>query len=315
LSSGIASGAEALGSLISKEAYVRSAMRVVTVIMVALLLAPCAALGAGVFDNLDLSPRARALGGAFVALSNDETAIWTNPAGLAEQDGIGVYTSYVDLYGYDFLSLGSVAATFPSKNLGTFAVAGRLFGAEYRGVNLESEYTIAVGHGFSVMKDIHSSLALGYTLNLYGLSFDAESVGGEDLGSANAFGLDFGVVGTLRDRTRFGFFAKNWNNPKMGDPDAEDLPQWFTAGVAYSPYGGVETCVEIQKQDNQDLRGCFGLEFAIADYLTLRGGLQNEPNRLSLGVGTHWENMRIDYSFTSHETLPATHHFGLGYAF
>lgn len=292
----------------------RSAMRVVAAVTVTLLLIPCAAQSAGVFDNLDLSPRARALGGAFVALSNDETALWTNPAGLAEQGGVGVYTTYADLYGYDFLGLGSVAATFPT-HLGTFAVGGRLFGAQYHGVDLESEYTIAVGHGFTVMKDIHSSLAFGYVVNLYGLSFDAQSVGGEDLGSANAFGLDFGVLGTLRDRTRFGFFVKNWNNPKMGDPDAEDLPQWFTAGVAYSPYGGVETAIELQKQDNEDLRGCFGLEFAIADNLTLRGGLQNEPNRLSLGVGTHWENVRIDYGFTTHETLPATHHFGLGYAF
>lgn len=292
----------------------RKLVRIATAALAALLLVPCATMGAGVFDNLDLSPRARGMGGAFVALSNDETAIWTNPAGLAEQDGIGVYTSYVDLYGYDFLGLGSVAATFPTE-YGTFAVGGRLFGAEYRGVSLESEYTLAVGHGFTVMKDIHSSLALGYAVSLYGLSFDAESVGGEELGSANTLGLDLGVVGTLRDRTRFGFFVKNWNNPKMGEPDAEDLPQWFSAGVAYSPYGGVQTSLDFQKQDDDDLRAAFGLEFGVTDYLTLRGGLQNQPNRLSVGVGTRWERVRIDYSLTTHETLPATHHFGIGYAF
>ena len=55
-----------------------------------LLLLPSAAGAAGVFDNLVLSPRARALGGAFVALSDDEIAVFTNPAGLAGQDKIGV---------------------------------------------------------------------------------------------------------------------------------------------------------------------------------------------------------------------------------
>jgi voltage-gated potassium channel Kch len=282
---------------------------------IAVLLAPGLAGAAGVFDNLILSPRARAMGGAFVAVSDDETAIFTNPAGLAQQDGYGLYGSYVDLYGYDFLDLGSFSATVPTATKGTFGVGARLLSVEYKGVDLESEYSFSVGHGFTVMEDIHSSLSLGYALSLYGLSFDAESVGGQDLGSASTFGIDIGVMGTLRGRTTFGFFAKNINNPKLGDPDAEDLPQWFTAGVAYSPYGGVNTVLEMQKQDNEDLRTCFGIEFPVTDYITLRGGLQNEPDRLSVGFGTHWESIRVDYSYTSHGTLPGSHHFGLGYAF
>ncbi len=297
-----------------KEASVKRVKTTTAAVAVALLLLPSLAGAAGVFDNLVLSPRARAMGGAFVALSDDETALFTNPAGLADQEQIGVYASYVDLYGYDFLNLGSIAARFPTS-WGTFAVGGRLLGVEYQGVKLESEYTMSLGHGFTLMKDVHSSLSVGYGLSLYGLQFDADSVGGDDLGSANAFGFDIGVMGTLRGRTRFGFFMKNLNNPKMGDPDAEDLPQWFTAGVAYSPYGGVNTTLEAQKQDDEDIRVCFGLEFKLNDYLDLRGGLQSQPNRLSLGFGTHWEALRIDYSYTSHEVLPGSHHFGLGVAF
>jgi len=293
---------------------VRRARRTIALAAIVIILAPAWAGAAGVFDNLVLSPRARAMGGAFVAVSNDETAIFTNPAGLAQQDRIGLYGSYVDLYGYDFLDLGSFAATVPTGK-GTFGFGARLLSVEYKGVDLESEYSFAVGHGITLMEDVHSSLAVGYALSLYGLSFDAESVGGEDLGSASTFGVDVGVMGTLRGRTSFGFFAKNINNPKLGDPDSEDLPQWFTAGVAYSPYGGVNTVLEMQKQDDEDLRTCFGLEFEVTDYVTLRGGLQNEPDRLSVGFGTHWEDIRVDYSYTSHGTLPGSHHFGLGYAF
>ncbi len=293
----------------------RAARAAVTLAVVAVLLAPSWACAAGVFDNLILSPRARALGGAFVAVSDDETAIFTNPAGLAQQENIGVYGSYVDLYGYDFLNLGSFAATVPTATKGTFGVGARLLSVEYKGVKLENEYTVAFGHGFTLMKDVHSSLSVGYALSIYGLSFDAESVGGEDLGSASTFGIDIGVMGTMRGRTTFGFFAKNINNPKLGDPDADDLPQWFTAGVAYEPYGGVNTTLEIQKQEDEELRTCFGLEFDITDYITLRGGLQNQPDRLSVGFGTHWQAVRIDYSYTSHATLPGSHHFGLGVAF
>ncbi len=284
------------------------------ILCAALLLAPTAAFAAGVFDNLNLSPRARAMGGAFVAVSDDETAVFTNPAALAEQEGIGVYGSYVDLYGYDFLDLGSVAVRVPTK-YGTIGAGGRILSVEYGGVDLERETTLALAHGFTVMEDVHSSLSIGYAVNFYGLSFGTEDLAGEDLGDATAVGFDVGVIGTLRTRTSFGFFMKNFNNPKMGDPDAEDLPRWFTAGVAYRPYGGVITSLELQKQDTQDMRACFGVEFDIAEYLTLRGGLQNQPDRLSVGFGTHWRMVRIDYSYTSHATLPGSHHFGAGFTF
>ncbi len=292
----------------------KGARTIIAVAAVAVLLVPCAAYAAGVFDNLILSPRARAMGGAFVAGSDDETAIFTNPAGLADQASIGVYGSYVDLFGYPYFDLGSLSAVMPTRH-GTVGFGARVFKVHQNDVDLAKEYTITLGQGFSLMKDIHSSLAFGYAANLYGLSFDAPSVSGEDLGSANAVGFDVGVLGTLRGRTRFGFFMKNINNPKMGGSDTEDLPQWFTAGVAYSPYGGVTTSLELQKQDDEDLRACFGIESEVTDFVTVRAGLQNNPNRVSAGFGAIWQAVRVDYSYTSHATLPGSHHFGLGVAF
>ena len=297
-----------------KEANVKGARTLVAICAAALMLVPCVADAAGVFDNLILSPRARAMGGAFVALSDDETAVFTNPAGLADQSGMGVYASYVDLFGYEYFDLGSVAAVLPTS-YGTFGIGGRMLTVEYNDVDLETEYTVTLSHGVSLMSDVHSSLAVGYSANLYGLSFDAESVSGQDLGSANAVGFDVGFLGTLRGRTRFGVFMKNINNPKLTGTDDEDLPQWFTAGVAYSPYGGVQTSLEIQKQDDEDLRACFGCEAEVTDFLVLRAGLQNNPNRVSAGFGARWQAVRVDYSYTSHATLPGSHHFGLGVAF
>ena len=282
--------------------------------VVALLVLPGAACGSGFFDSLVLSPRAQGMGGAFVALSDDETAVFTNPAALALQDARGAYSSYVDLYGYDFLKLGSAAAASPT-DFGTVGVGVRYLSVDYDGNALEQEYTVTGAHGFTVMEDTHSSLSFGYGLSLFGLSFPTESVGGEDLGSANAFGLDVGVLGTLRGRTRFGLFVKNINNPKMGEPNAKDLPQWFAGGICYSPYGGVQTSIELQKQDNEELRACGGFEFEVNDYVTLRGGLQNQPNRMSAGFGAKWEMLRLDYAYTSHPVLPGSHSFGLGVSF
>lgn len=297
----------------AKEVHVKGAKTIVAVATV-LLLVPCVAGAAGVFDNLILSPRARALGGAFVAISDDETAIFTNPAGLAGQENMGFYASYVNLFGSPFLDIGSASAVLPS-GMGTFGLGGRVMSVEQDGIDLTTEYVMTVGQGLMLMEDVHSSLAIGYSASLYGLSYEAPSVGGEDLGSANALGFDVGVLGTLRGRTSFGFFMKNLNNPKMGETETEDLPQWFTAGVAYSPYGGVTTSLELQKQDNEDLRSCFGVEAEVTDFLTARAGLQNDPSRVSVGFGARWEMVRVDYSYTSHPVLAGSHHFGAGVAF
>ncbi len=159
----------------------KGARTIIVVAAMAVLLVPSAAYSEGVFDNLILSPRARAMGGAFVAVSDDETAIFTNPAGLAGQSTIGVYGSYVDLFGYPYFNLGSLSAVVPTS-YGTVGFGARVFTVQQNDVELEKEYTITLGQGFSLMKDVHSSLAFGYAANLYGLSFEAPSVSGDDLG-------------------------------------------------------------------------------------------------------------------------------------
>jgi len=89
----------------------------------------------------------------------------------------------------------------------------------------------------------------------------------------------------------------------------------FGTACVSRPYGGVTTSLELQKQDDEDLRACFGIESEVTDFVTVRAGLQNNPNRVSAGFGAVWQAVRVDYSYTSHAALPGSHHFGLGVAF
>ena len=79
--------------------------------------------------------------------------------------------------------------------------------------------------------------------------------------------------------------------------------------------------VEKEKQDTvldleQELKDSeFGIEAEVNDFLTVRAGLQNNPNRVSAGFGAMWQMVRVDYSYTSHAVLPGGHHFGLGMVF
>ena len=166
-----------------------------------------------------------------------------------------------------------------------------------------------------VMEDISSSLAFGYSLNLYNLDYPTASVTGLDLGSATTFGLDLGFRATLHERTTAGFFAKNVNNPQLGDPVASDLPQRLSGGLAYRPYDGVVTAIEIGKALGQDLQVHGGIECEVAEQLVLRAGGQSNPDLFDVGAGIRVKGFGVDVTYTHHPVLDGTVHTGIGVRF
>jgi len=264
------------------------------------------------FDDVEASPRARALGCAWAALTGDAWAPFHNPATLAWTGAIGGEASWVRPFGYDFVSQGAIAATLPlPRGIGGAAVGLRRFGVEYRGVDLTHETTVAVSHGFKLLSDRQSEVAVGWTLNLYALDYGT-SVGGVDPGSATGLGVNVGATAVVRDRTRVGFQVTNLNTPRLGDRDKEELRRAVTVGVSYAPYPGVETVLDLAGGLDGVIQYRGGAEFQAADYLWLRAGLQTEPNTLTAGFELRWAGMRLGYGFSTGGVLGDTHHVGIG---
>jgi hypothetical protein len=270
--------------------------------------------GSAVFLNLTPGARPRAMGGSFVALADDGLAIHYNPAGLCQVTDYQFHTSYQRPFGTSFLSHNWADLTIPIGGYGTLGFSFQKLGVEYKGVEMEGEKTFQFGQGFRLMGDIHSWLSLGYTLNLYSLEF-AESVGGVDLGSAHTFGLNIGGLAGIWGRTRLGFMARNINNPQMGDNTKYDLPQTIIIGVCYSPYKGVTTNWDMEKELNEETQLHFGAESRITSSLNLRVGLQNNPNLYTLGMGIYYQGISFDYAFSYNSEPGSTHQFTLGYRF
>jgi hypothetical protein len=170
-----------------------------------------------IFNDYEPSPRARALSGAFYSTSNDAFAVFYNPAGLIKA-GKNIAMSYTHRYGSDFsvLSTAVVSWDLPGK-YGTIGLGVMAHDVDYMDVNLMSEKVYALSHSIMLMKDIHSEIALGYTLNLYHLSISG-------FGEQPSFGLNLGAIATLHQRTRIGFAVNNLNNPKVGEDNRHDLP-------------------------------------------------------------------------------------------
>jgi hypothetical protein len=277
------------------------------------LVAPPGARAA--FEDVEVSPRARGLGGSSAALLADEFAPFHNPASLAWIQGLGGAASYVRPFGFDFVSQSTVVAgaALP-RRLGGVAVGIRHLGVDWLGESLTGETTVALSHGIHLLRDRQSEVALGWTLALYSLDY-GRSVTGIDPGSATGLGVNVGATAVVRDRTRVGFQALNLNNPALGDRDREDLRRAVSVGVSYAPYPGVETALDIAHEMGEAVQYRGGAEFAVSDLVWLRAGLRTEPNTFSAGLGLRHAGIGFDYGFSTSGVLGETHQFGIRYRF
>jgi hypothetical protein len=277
--------------------------RIYIFIIVALLSFNLAAL----FDDYEPSPRARALGGAFYSTSNDANAVFYNPAGLGFTAN-NLLVSYTQVFDCDFFEVSTVAFSMQlPKNFGTIGFGLLSMDSDYLGVNLYSEKTYSVAHSINLLKDIHSQLNFGYTINLNHLAINGN-------GNQAVFGLNVGALATLHKRTKIGFTFYNINNPKMGQDNSQDLPQKLAMGISYDPYLDVTTSLELKKSLNGDTEIHAGAEVKVIDMLTLRLGTRTNPNSFSAGARFDLYNVVVDYAANTH-TMGLTHHFGIGYKF
>lgn len=276
-------------------------------IIIALCLVLLAVNLVAMFDDYEPSPRARAMGGAYYSVSNDANAIFYNPAGLNSADN-NIIIGYSKLFDNDFQVLNTVALSFKlPRKFGTLGIGLQSLDVDFQDVNLMSEKVYALSHSFTILNDIHSNFDIGYTLNMYHLSF-------EGFGDQPSFGINLGALATVHQRTQIGFTITNLNNPSVGEDNAHDLPQKMAMGISYHPYTDVITSLELKKTFNGKTEIHAGTEVKVTDMLYLRCGVRSEPTSYSMGASFDMYNIIVDYGFNTH-TTDSTHHFSIGYKF
>ena len=174
--------------------------------------------------------RAQGMGGAFVAVADDATASWWNPAGLAS----GAYLNSIVEYGRpdDSPHTNGVAVAFPALGVSYY----RLNVSEIQPIgstapnaaNRQDQGSPGVAlrqlevsqYGVTVGQSVGSHLVIGSTLKLV-------------RGGGNTTGdLDIGVMAT-GGIVRVGATVRNVLEPKLGAADVEvDLHREARVGVA-----------------------------------------------------------------------------------
>ena len=119
----------------------------------------------------------------------------------------------------------------------------------------------------------------------------------------------------MHSRTHIAFAVTNINKATMGDKNQIDLPSKLALGISYIPYDKVTTSIEVKKDFAKETEFMGGVEAHLLEPLAIRFGVHQNPATYSAGLSIYIQDLEMDYSFTYHSVLPATHYFSLGYNF
>ena len=277
-------------------------------------------------NNSFNTARSISMAGATVSNPGNIESVFYNPANLSNLSGSSVLLGSTMFYEQENLDYQFAALSFKLDKKNAMAVTIQKLGvnADQSLNELSSEISISISQGFHLLKDRNSSLSLGYNANYFILS-QGSSAGTMGDGSNGlpgkkmyGFGLDLGVLASLREKVVLGVFIKNINSPRIGrGSNAQFLPRRLNIGCTYHPTQSLKTSFVYERliySNTNQFR--FGVEYEFHKYFILRTGVQMKPNRFGFGfLSPINDKMSIAYGLITHPVLPLTHNaeFGLNF--
>lgn len=277
----------------------------------ALLFCAIPAAAQHIFESV--GERALGMAGAFVAVADDPTAVYWNPAGLVHGQPLGA------TIGWHRSRFGNPdAAPHPGAQsgrsslatLGTWPLGGSYANIETTtlrpapGTTLLAETLQTRHYGVTILQSIVSGLVVGSTLKYVrgsvtsgpvdaGTVDDALDLGKDfDRDSSGAFDLDLGVMVDMT-HVRVGLTVRNMIEPTFGSTAETEitLPRQARLGVAAFLAGGLTLAFDADL-NTVDLRGdlrrmlAAGAERRLGSRAAVRGGIRWDLEGPSDPVGS-----------------------------
>jgi len=283
----------------------------VTMALLLVISAVTLADGIGAFSAFKngIGARALAMGGAFVAVCDDATAMLWNPAGLAQLDDTRLSGMSTDVFGLGITHQYVGAIT-------TFANLGIGLGWERASITgQEVDDQGGLGGTFTWLEQaIIGSLATNVMdIGMAGANvkyYMADSGLGD---TANGFGFDLGLLVSLGELFTIGVNAKDLaGSPIAWDSGVADIIRGlYTAGLAMTFAEDklvLATDVDFDGSSLGDTK--VGIEFKVIDELALRGGVvltnQFQDYYFAVGAGINVAGLYVDAAYVLEETLGNT---------
>jgi len=291
-----------------------NAMKRIAVISLALIMVLSAAAfadGIGAFSAFKngIGARALAMGGAFVAVADDATAVVWNPAGLASLSDTRLAGMSTDLYGLGITHqyVGAVT-TFANLGIGLgwerAAIDGQLVeaGGTLGGAFTWMENAIIGSLATNVMDIAMAGANVKYYMADSGLG-----------DTASGFGFDLGLLVSLGDMFVIGVNAMDLAGSSIdwagGTTDV--VSGLYKAGMAMKLADGqfiLATDIDFNGTDLGNTH--VGMEFQVIDELALRAGVvltdSFQDYYFAVGAGINVAGLYVDAAYILEETLGNT---------
>lgn len=273
---------------------------------------------AGSFLDWGIGARAISMGNTYSAISNDGTALYWNPAGLARiksREFSAMYGLLFEDRMQNFLSF-----VYPMNRF-TLAAGWLRFGindiqerdnsGEKIGTFDDAENVFMFGSGISLLSKPKFKLKIGFTAKYFYHSLYNYH--------ASGFGGDFGMLSYFQlkgfiKRIGVGFTVQNLGAKLKWDTESgheDNIPILFRGGTAVNlNLVPLKILLDLEKKKNQQMRIHAGAEYWIR-MLALRAGLDH--NNLTAGAGFVFKlpkmGLIIDYAYTNDDIANKGLHF------
>ncbi|NLM18011.1 MAG: hypothetical protein GX221_09870 [Candidatus Riflebacteria bacterium] len=299
------------------------------------------------------SVRSRGMGSAFIGLSNDESAIFYNPAGLSQIEGreASIQAKVNERDTYEWQSFAFTGHIYESEQSTGFSIAdyleenileepmprkpkysygmsytmdkrpeafGKVVGGSYSGLSTNvSDFQLAFGTKFPVAKNLLAREQLYGGLKLRILDVDRKNVALGTQKTRKSYSMGAGLIYHYNDRITGGLVVDNLFE-HLDDSNVAKDGISLNIGAAIKVAQG--TTISMDLLNITDSGKAYEQQYRVGveKYFTendfaVRIGSCN--GTLSVGFGMNiMPNLRVDYSYYDGEKIPE-HHVGAHFTF
>jgi len=289
--------------------------RAAVILSILMIVSSSAWAGAGKtgaeFLKLGGGARALGMGEAYVALADDSTSVFWNPAGLAKMN----FPDLTYMYNQWFLDIKHqyLNFAFPTVN-GTFGGSyslldsGDIQGYDSTGALTSTFKTSSSALTFSWGRRINQRLSFGLCLKTISESLENRS--------ASSTAADLGVLFDVNPRFSLGAAIQNVGTPLKFVTEDTPLPQSMRAGAALRSRifnNDLNLAADLVSYADGTSALNVGTEYWLQDLLALRLG--SARGHLRSGVGVVVSNFSLDYAYLSRDDLGTAHQVSVTYSF
>ncbi len=312
-------------------------MRIAIAIVMVLLL-PLQAEGAQIFEKvgtlggqslkIGVGARAAAMGDAYVAIADDATAVYWNPAGIARLSGQSISVNHT-AWPADIL-FDQAAYVFNVK-----WIPG-MIGVNVRALTMSQDKvrttylpdgtgeTFDAGewaYGITYARSLTDKFSAGLSINYIQTGLD--NVTGKSTTFDFGTLYDVGILGA-----KIGMSIQNIGGDMTFIDEKVKMPVFFRVGGSFSVLQRGEsrllTAVEFTHPPDNSEKLNFGAEYAFHDYLFLRGGykMNYDTEGMTAGFGVKFpltlvksSVARLDYAYSDLKYLSQAHRVSVNVSF